>query len=458
MQTRNVPRTSVCQTINYYFGKFFAGLIGFGSGVPSVQYAATFPYDTTTQQVMPSEVSFNWLATLSPPVMTGIIYNGACTFVASGAFGYRFLQVAYAKINDEILLLREGKNVKRFATETTMALFSAIASASISGGPFVGALKWVASLVGFTTGFSLSFLGMCELIITLADQDHAFRLKIINNLKRLSPEYRAQVELLLHGKELTADTLHIFLREVAQLAQQNKLQYSANNSTTPFFRKKTKIENYKVLGRADYVISTTLTGMCSFMYLQTSYNGTNAMSYDKLTDFGMPAKIIMSIPAALAPTLFSFFTLKLFEGPFLKACSTIEYDTIQILKVLGLSLLSLGNATWYYGLGKLLAQSENIFSSTLDSDFGQTVFPWALYATCLIMGVNGLAPMVFPVQVNTQQPRLNDVIKSLELNQFPSINLSELKQHTFFRKQANIPVQIEIQDLKTEMKTKTNPG
>jgi hypothetical protein len=63
-------------------------------------------------------------------------------------------------------------------------------------------------------------LGIHQLIIQLTDEDYAFKLKIIDQLKRLNPRYHEQFKNLLHGKELNNETIHGFLNELFLLAQE----------------------------------------------------------------------------------------------------------------------------------------------------------------------------------------------------------------------------------------------
>lgn len=434
MRTQSSPAANLSffQRAKTYFFKSAATLAGYGSAVPNVQYSATFPYSKETENTMPTDVSFSWLSNLSPGSMFGAIYNGVGTIIVSGTFGYRYTCIAAERFVEEF---RHRRHTKRFKTAVATALLSGLGGGAIASGPFVGALAWGARLLGFTVTSCLSFLGTYDLSIKLSDEDYAFKLKVLDHLRRLRPEYQKEIQALLDGQELNEETLKIFLNKLFDLAVEKELQREALELSLcrEWSSREVSIHYGRTIG--DYTLSGTLTGICSFVYLDMGFNGTNALTLNHLDSLPVPAKIVIGVPAGLPLMLFVFFTVKLFESPMVEIFPEIKDNPKELCKAIALIAASDANAKWYYGMARMVAKNSELFAFLATSTFGQTIFPWAGYLVCLTMGVNGLAPMVFPPKINKQNPTLKDVIKTIEVTSVPPELLQSLAKHSFFMKE-----------------------
>jgi hypothetical protein len=444
-----MQRRSLSENIHYYFWNSVSATIGFGSSIPNAQYAMSI-----TGNVAPTTATASWLVSLPLAKMIGSIYAGASTLSVSGVFGYRFVHIAKLKLQEEWHLFRQGKNTKRFLTETTMAFLAGITGGSIAGNPYSGALKWGARFLGFSIIFSLSFIGMCELIIKLTDENYAFKLKIIDLLKHLNSRYRQQVDALLGGKELNNETLSDFLNALMDLGgniqERGPILSEDQEIAGPLFQKKTrseyKKEQIRTLG--DFGMSTVLTACCSFIYIEGGFLGTNVLFNDLLKNISDVLKILIGIPTALPLALFVFFNIKILNSPVIDLSCEIRNDSRAILKTLVLTGLNVGNAFWYCGLAKMTAENENIFLGALDNSFGKILFPGLSYVTCFVLGINGLTPMLFPPNIKIQDPNLDDVIKYLNYH-FPSTVMEGLRKHSYFTKQSrNSKEPIELEEKK----------
>ncbi len=463
------PRQSRCATISAYFTmanakNVYAKVVGFASSIPNIPFAATFSWGTGTVSTTPAQVTPAWFANLSPGAMTGVVFNGATTLVASGAFGVRYLGLAMSKMSEEYALYRQGKNTGRFIIETGMAFGAALTGGAIAGEAFSNeAAQWSARVVGFSVVFSLSFLGMCDLIISRTE-DAIFVANLVDQLNRLSPAHQAEVRAMLQGNALTTENVKEFLTKVLDRAraielQNEELQNGARNEiqepqepTPSVFREKTALELRSESRRkiGDYIISGSLTGCCSFLYIQSGFSGTNILALDHLSNLPNWGKMAIGIAPGLPLALFVFFTVKIFQSPLVGMYPEIKDDLNKMLKAAALVGVNVGNSTWYYGLAALTANSENIFYFLLKSSFGQIVFPWAAFLASLVMGVNGLTPMVFPpAEINMQQPELTDVIKAIKNGMIPAEVLQGFKKHAFFTKERP-SIRIEVQEAKQD--------
>lgn len=448
-----MQRQSLYEKISNFSWKCVNTVMGFGSSLPNVQYAMS-----VTGNAAPNAVNAQWLVSLSTAPMIASFYSGTCTFLVSGFFGYRFFEMGILKFKEEFNLFCQRKNTKRFLIETTMTILAAIVGGSIAGGPYTGALKWGARFIGFSTVFSLSFLGIHELIIKLTDENYALKLKIIDQLKNLNPRYRAQVEELLQGKELTIDTFHEFLDELLTLSEKikNEPLQAEQKENQPLFLEKTKQARQKeqIRNIGDFGISAILTGCCTFIYTQGGFEGSNFTSGNQLDDISDVAKILIGFSTALPLALFVFFTMKILNSPILDLLPGIKKDPKAVPKSIALIGLNAGNALWYTGLAKMLAENKNIFLGALDNSFGKVLAPGAAYLTCFMLGMNGLIPMLFPSSIKIHDPDLNDVINVVKYR-FKLAEIEGLKTHCLFNQRNRLPK--EAMDLKEIKEVRDEP-
>lgn len=436
-QSINTPYS--CDKIKHYVRFFTGATFGFGSSVSNALYAIRFATGTPATKT----ISFN----LSPARIAAGVFTGITTEWVSGSFGCRYVQIAMLKIQEEVYHFRHRINTKRFITETTMSFLAAITGGAIAGGAYTGEWQWAGRLLGFGMIFSLSFLGLCELIIKLTDKNYAFQLTIIDHLKRMSPRYHSQVNELLQNKELNKETLPEFLTKVFTLAKTTEDENLFRNQkiSEAFFREKTLSEykKEKICKIVDFGIASIFTGFCSFMYMQGGFLGTNIILNNLLDDISNIAKICIGASVGFPLAIFIFFNVTVLNSPIVELYPEIKNDFWAMLKMLSLIVLNAGNATWYYGLAEKTADNENIFSGALDSTLGHDIFPIITYLTCFILGMNGLTPTIIPIQINTKHPQLEDVIKYLKLNFSPTV-MEGLRKHSCFKRDE--PEKIELKN------------
>lgn len=405
----------------------FVKTIGILSAVPNMQFAMTFSYHGYEPLGKPTDVNFKWLQNLPARDMAGSIYNGLSTFAVSGAFGYKFLSDAADKIYDETQLFREGLNTKRFLTEISMSLLSAITGGSISGDPYEGVSQWIARLIGFVTIGGLSFHGMYDLIIKLTDENYAIKMEIVDRLKHCTPRAQNKIKELLNGEELTAINLSKLLHAIFEFEEAEIQKYIVANQSSkhtvgfePIFRNASAEEKNtaRICSIADQTTASLLALCCNLIYTQSGYDGMNTILGNSLEDLNLSdgAKVGIGILPSVPLTLFAFFTMKFTQSPLIGIFNEIKNDPVELLKLMSLITLCMGNAMWYQGLATSIKNGPNIFGDLLKSNFGDYIFPWAVFLTAFNMGANGLASLVFPTKIHADDPAHVKVIKALESN------------------------------------------
>lgn len=474
------PASSRFQQCCYAFGDQAIGILGAISSVGNVNYAVSVTYFDQAAEITPDKVSFGWFQSLSSTSKLGAIYNGASTLIVSSIFCYRFIRIARAKFCEEYNLFKQRLNTKRFITETIMAILAAIPGSAIYGAAYQGITKWIASCIGFLAFGGLSFLGMHDLILRLFDADYAFKMKVLDHLKRIEPRHLEQINHMLDGKQLNNDSLNEFLTKLFTLAEQVETQkrqqaqqttrteqsqpelktpektdqkdpvqreqktQPEQQTTTSVFREKTEAEIKAEKRRSiiDYTLAGSLALFCSTMYFQTGFEGVNILAFDSFSALTGAAQFALGFLPGLPLTLFALFTMRFLNIALREMHPNVGEQPCSIAKTLGLVGLCAGNATWYMGLAKFTAANPGIFSFLLTSTIGG-VFPWAAFLTCLNMGINGLTPMVYSPKINTDRPQVKDVFNYLM--QTPATVIRGLRSHSFFQR----PVAA-LQEIRTE--------
>jgi hypothetical protein len=431
MEVISMPgtRESFCNKISYYFKNFpYSTVKNFSIAcIGSISMAKYSAASFANQDPRALD-----LATLPPQTAAASIFGASCSLLAGTALCMYFLKSANKTIHDETQLLLQRKNIKRFLTEASMAFLAAITGASVSGGSFSDdTLRWTARSVGFIMMFSFNFAGMYNLIIKLTDKDYAFKQHIIEHLKQINPKYKTELEQMLAGQTLTAETLQALLLKIFDLAQSLKNETHDSLFIAPA---RTAAQQKYCFKITDTVLAVAFTAFSSFSYIQNGFSGTNDIFFNnRLQTLPDPAKIVIGTIIASPSLLFFFFGIKVFTSPILQLGDELTKDSRSMLKALCIATLIAGHSMWSRGLATMIAHDENIFSFILDNPFGQQVFPWAAYLSGLVFGFNNIFSFFFDPKINTENPQLIDAVRSVERQ--PAHQLQSLQHHSFFTAQ-----------------------
>lgn len=435
-RTQSTPESkpSFFNRITSSAAKRIGQVVGIISGLPNTQYAMTVSYYTHVPLATAKDVTWTWLTKLPGKDMAGAIFNGFSTQLVSGTFGCKFLPEAFSKMYSEASLYYHKKiSHLRFWTEYSLSFLSAITGASISGGPYEDlAVRRFFQAIGFVTIGSLSFLGMNELLIKLTDENYAIKMKVIACLKRANPDI---ITRLLKDKDLNEENLSQFLNALFELNVAKETQLEIIEVV---IRAETDSERRIALCKTiiDYILSGFLAFCCNTIYTQSGYSGLNTLSAHSLDQSNLTngEKIAIGIIPGIPLTLFALFTMKFLQSPLFDKINEIINDPVEILKLFSLAAFCIGNAMWYQGLATDITNGDNIYSSYLESDFGQYVFPWAAFVTAFNMGLNGLLSLVFPVTIKPDDTEQVKAIKCLEHNLVPISDetLQGLKRFAMF--------------------------
>jgi hypothetical protein len=433
--------------------RLFAMLSGYGATVPNVQYVATFPFSEQTANTDPNEVSFAWLATLPATTCGLVVTAGVSTFIICGTFSYRYVLLVKAKLAEEVGLLREGKNKKRFMIEMIMANLAGISGGMIAGVPYESYVQWTARFLGYVAVFSLSFLGMCETLTKSEDEDYIFLSEVLDHLQRIHPQYKSAVNAFLQNNELTPAVAAEFSEKIFTLAitieSQRRALTLESQTAVPGFFIEYSVEHLRRQSRikkVDNTLSALVIGTGGIIYAQTGFDGMNIILNGLLSNIPWAGKLAFSITLGLPLVLFDYFTCRVLQGTLAELFPDIRNDKYAIPKLTALLGLNAANACWYYALAVTLVKNDSIYDFFIGTPAGKLIFPIAAYLTCYFMGVNGLAPMMF-LRINKTNPQLDDVIKSFKFDAIPAATLRGLKQHQFWRKEPALPQQLQLSDL-----------
>ncbi len=433
-----------CQNFFYTASKYVGYTVCFASTYPNIQYSVAFPF------INPADVGFEWVKTQydnAPGYLALSVLTGLSTLTISGSFTVQYYQIAGKKIKEEFsLLIQTGTNKKRFAASVLMALIAAITGGSVSGAPYSGATKILPLLLGFAFTGATSFVGLTNLIIEFSDKDVAFQKALLSYLKQLKPTYRNQVNELLRNKVLNTETLAEFLKNFFDL----QLRIEAENPNDSIFIPQTITDQRKQLAGKifDVLVAGTISTIASLVYIQAGYAGTNIITNSALNNWNQAGQIAIGTFTGFSPIMFIFLGMKCLRELIIDLYPDIKNSHKKMAYAFGLFLLCTLNSTWFYSLGRMTVVDDNIFSLSASAGFGAAL-PIAGLLTSLILGITGLAPRVFPPEINVETPQIDDAAKMLASKHHQPV-VDALKTHSFFSRAKNAKPTVQLEEIKTQ--------